>query len=261
VAEPDAETWQQRYRSLQGVIASQAREHKEQLAQMDQRIQQLLAAQPKPETPRPPVNPQDAETFGEDLVEMVRRTAEGMAGSTVKELNGRIAVLEQQLAGASAVASKTADEVFYERLTQLVPDWQAVNKDDGFLGWLAEIDPMYGQPRQAALTAAGNARDVDRVAYVFNAYRGTVPETPKPASRQEPQVSPHTSGNGGVQVLQQAAAGQQVITIQQVEAFYKDVQRGLYRGREAEMAQQEAVINAALAENRIVDARQVHRQM
>jgi hypothetical protein len=74
-------------------------------------------------------------------------------------------------------------------------------------------------------------------------------------------VSPHTSGNGGVQVLQQAAAGQQVITIQQVEAFYKDVQRGLYRGREAEMAQQEAVINAALAENRIVDARQVHRQM
>jgi hypothetical protein len=57
------------------------------------------------------------------------------------------------------------------------------------------------------------------------------------------------------------AAGQQVITIQQVEAFYRDVQRGLYRGRDEELAQAEAVINAALAENRIVDARQQTRTM
>ncbi len=226
------------------------------MAQMEQRIQQMLNAQPRPETPRAPINPQDAETFGEDLVEMVRRTAEGMAGSTVKELNGRIAQLEQQLAGASAVASKTADEVFYERLAQLVPDWATVNKAEGFLAWLAEIDPMYGKPRQAALTAAGNARDVERVAYVFNAYKGQFPEKPKPASRQEPQVSPRTSGNGATQVMPDTG-NPQYITIQAVEAFYKDVQQGRYRGRESEQAQQEAVINAALAENRIVDARQV----
>ncbi|HEY6509735.1 MAG TPA: hypothetical protein VIY56_17050, partial [Vicinamibacterales bacterium] len=88
--------------------------------------------------------------------------------------------------------------------------------------------------------------------------KGTVPATPKPAPRQEPQVSPRTSGNGASQVQ---PAQPQVITIQAVEAFYRDVQHGLYRGRDAEMAQQEAIINAALAENRIVDARQVPRSM
>jgi hypothetical protein len=52
-----------------------------------------------------------------------------------------------------------------------------------------------------------------------------------------------------------------MISIQAVEAFYRDVQRGMYRGREQEQAQQEAIINAALAQNRIVDARQMPRQM
>jgi hypothetical protein len=119
---------------------------------------------------------------------------------------------------------------------------------------------MYGVPRQQALTSAGNARDVNRVAHVFNTWKGTVPQTPKPAPRQEPQVSPRSSGNGNATV--DAAPGNKpVITIQAVEAFYRDVQRGAYRGREQDMAQQEAVINAALAENRIVDARQVARSM
>jgi hypothetical protein len=198
--EPDAETWQQRYRSLQGVIATQNRESKQQIAQLEQRLQELTAAMPRAETQPAPINSQDAETFGEDLVEMVRRTAEGMAGNTIKSLNDRIAQMEQQLAGASAVASKTADEVFYERLAQIVPDWQDVNANEDFLAWLQEVDPMYGLPRQAALTQAGNNRDVNRVAHVFNTWKGTAPQPPKAAPRQEPQVSPRTSGNGAWRV-------------------------------------------------------------
>ncbi len=256
-----SEDWEHKYRTLQGVHNRHTADLKQRIGELEAHIQQIARQQQAaPATPQPvEINPQDAETFGQDLVEMVRRTAETQGGAAVRELHGRIAQLEQQLAGASAVASKTADEVFYERLTQLVPDWQDVNKHEGFLEWLAEIDPMYGQPRQAALTAAGNARDVDRVAYVFNTFKGKSPQQPKPAPRQEPQVSPRTSGNGATQVAPPTDTG--YITIQQVEAFYRDVQKGAYRGREEQMAQQEAVINAALAENRIVDARQVPRSM
>lgn len=256
------EDWEHKYRTLQGVHGAHVRDLKGRIGELEGQIAQLSRRQEAaPATPQPVLNPQDAETFGEDLVEMVRRTAQAEGGTTVKLLQDRLAQLEQQLAGATAVASKTADEVFYERLEVLVPDWAAVNVDAGFLAWLAEEDPLYGTPRQTALTQAGNERDVNRVARVFNAYKGVVPQTPKPATRQEPTVTPHTSGSGAAQVVQQAAGQQQVITIQAVEAFYRDVQRGVYRGRDQEMAQQEAIINAALAENRIVDARQVPRSM
>jgi polyhydroxyalkanoate synthesis regulator phasin len=256
------EDWEHKYRTLQGVHNAHTRDLKARIGELEEHIAQLARRQEAaPATPPPAMNPQDAETFGEDLVEMVRRTAQAEGGSAVKSMQERIAQLEQQLAGATAVASKTADEVFYERLEVLVPDWSTINKDEGFLAWLAEVDPLYDLPRQAALTAAGNSRDVNRVARVFQTYKGAVPATQKPASRPEPTVTPQTSGSGAAQVVQQNAAGQQVITIQAVEAFYKDVQRGLYRGRDQEMAQQEAIINAALAENRIVDARQVPRSM
>jgi hypothetical protein len=257
------EDWEHKYKTLQGVHNRHTADLKGRIGQLEDQLQHLLQQSRQPAAApatsnAPEVNSQDAEVFGQDLVEMVRRQADGLAGNTIRTLETRIAQLEQQLAGASAVASKTADEVFYERLTQLVPDWEAVNKDEDFLNWLAEIDPMYGQPRQQALTSAGNARDVTRVATVFNTYKGTVPEPPKQASRQQPQVSPRTSGNGA---NPQVPAGPQTITIQQVEAFYKDVQLGKYRGREEVMAREEAVINAALAENRIVDARQGPRRV
>jgi len=261
VATPQSqsENWEHKYKTLQGVHNRHVGDLKGRIGELEDQIQRLSRQQAQQvATPAPDMDPQDAETFGEDLVDMVRRTAENMAGSTIREMQGRVAQLEQQLAGATAVASKTADEVFYERLAQLVPDWETINVDDGFLLWLAEIDPMYGQPRQAALTNAGNQRDVTRVAHVFNTYKGVSPPQPKPpASRQEPQVSPRSSGTGSSQLPQQQGAPGGFITIQAVEAFYRDVQRGLYRGREQDMAQQEAVINAALAENRIVDARQV----
>jgi polyhydroxyalkanoate synthesis regulator phasin len=257
-----SEDWEHKYRTLQGVHNRHVGDLKERIGQLEAHIQQIAQQQAAaPATPQvPELNPQDAETFGSDLVEMVRRTAQAEGGTAVRSLQDKIAQLEQQLAGASAVASKTADEVFYERLEQLVPEWEAVNKDDGFLTWLAEEDPLYGTPRQSALTQAGNARDVNRVARVFQTYIQSVPKQPKPAPRQEPTVTPRTSGNGAAQVTPEGGS-RQVITIQAVEAFYKDVQRGLYRGRETEMAQQEAIINAALAENRIVDQRQVPRQM
>jgi len=131
---PPVEDWEHKYRTLQGVHNAHTRDLKQRIGDLEAHIAQLAAQASAPATPQAPeLNPQDAETFGQDLVEMVRRTAEAQSGAAARELQGRIAQLEQQLAGASAVASKTADEVFYERLAQLVPDWETVNQHEGFL--------------------------------------------------------------------------------------------------------------------------------
>jgi hypothetical protein len=43
-----------------------------------------------------------------------------------------------------------------------------------------------------------------------------------------------------------------MLTVEQVERFYSDVRRGAYRSNEQLRADTEAVINAALAEGRIL---------
>ncbi len=245
---------EQKYRTLQGIH----RYLDDRVKQLEQRNAQLAsqleaAAKPAQETkPETPVDPKDSEVFGEDLVEMVSRVAERMFGAAAKKFESRLTAIEQQLQGTANTVNRTAEEVFYDRLGTLVPDYKELNVDEGFLSWLAEEDPVYGVPRQEALTGAANAMDVNRVAKVFMAYKGTLaPSVPSPKPTPSPldkQIAPSSVAPAPVQ-----AAGKPTYTVSEVQAFYKDMQLGKYRGREAEADKVEALINAALAEGRIVD--------
>ena len=259
--QPSDDSWEQRYRTLQGIHNKQVADLKDRLDQMAAQHQQLLerlsapppAAQPQPVA----VNSQDAEVFGEDLVKMIQRTASQMLGPVAESVEQRLAQLEQNLQGTNKVVAKTADDTFFTDLRTQVPDFDEVNTSEPFLAWLAEEDDLTGQPRQAALTAAGNARDLRRVVKVFNAFKKATGATAQPsppappASRLEAQVSPVSTGNGAASVTQNAQ-GKPLLTTAQVERFYSDVRRGAYRGNDQLRMQTEAVINEALAENRII---------
>lgn len=266
----DELTWEQRYRSLQGIHNSHVASLKERLAQADaeraQLIQQLAsrsaepAAQPQPAS----ANPQDVETFGEDLVRMIQRTATELMNPVAQAYEQRIAQLESALQGTNKVVAQTADEAFFSQLREQVPDFDQINSSDPFLAWLAEPDDLTGAPRQTALTAAGNARDLKRVVRVFNAFKsaaGVAPAAPaapaSPTSRLQAQVSPRSTGNGATAVASNAD-GKPMITVEQVERFYSDVRRGAYRSNEPLRAATEQVINDALADNRIIQ-RGMHR--
>jgi hypothetical protein len=108
------------------------------------------------------------------------------------------------------------------------------------------------------LTAAGNSRNLDGVVRVFNTYkrqagigerRSAAPASA--SSRLEAQASPRSSGNGAAAAAS-TADGKPMLTVEQVERFYSDVRRGAYRSNEQLRADTEAVINAALAEGRIL---------
>lgn len=243
-----------KYQVLQGM-------HRSYLKKIDTLESQVAdLSKPRQEAPKPDVttDQKDVEAFGQDLVDMVKRVAETMFGSAARQFDGRIAAIEQRLDGTTNVVSRTADEVFIDRLTAMVPDYESINTSDGFLAWLGEVDEVYGVPRQDALTAAGAARDVSRVAKVFLAYKKTlqpvvahpveVPPAPAPkVSQLERQVAPRASARAAPAPANSA----QIITQAQVQGFYRDVQRGVYRGREAEADQIEAMLNQALAEGRI----------
>lgn len=255
-----AEDWQQKYRSLQGMFAqktgelqAQNRQYESQLAQMQKQIEMLMQSRKQDEAKeKPAADPKDVENFGADLIEMVQRYAErvfqSMAsqfGGKATELDSRVAALEQQVTGVAQRTNTTLEQQFYATLNTLVPDWEQVNQDQRWLTWLAETDPVYGAARQAALDAAHQQMDVQRVASVFKAFKAAHPA--KPQSSLANQVAP----NGAAASTPAATGARPILTSKFVEKFYGDVAKGRYAGREAEAAQIEAEINQAAAEGRI----------
>jgi SAM-dependent methyltransferase len=136
-------------------------------------------------------------------------------------------------------------------LTNQVPDWETLNTDQGFLGWLQEVDPVYGLPRQAALTTAYEAGDVNRVATVFNTYKGLVGEpkqTQQSKANQElrRQVAPPRSRSSTPPT---DAANQRIYTQNEIAQFYDEWRRGLIDSNDAVVFEKD--IHAAATEGRI----------
>lgn len=250
--------WEKRYKTLQGLhnqnmadLKGRLQARDSELATLRKEVEELKKAKPAPT-----VDPKDAEAFGEDLIAMVQRVVEAKLGHSGAQAESRIADLETRLEGTRNVAAQTAEGLFIQNLAVQVPDYETLNFDQGFLDWLAQMDEVYGEPRQAALDRAVNALDAVRVARVFNAYKATLappvqqpaaPAKPSPQSQLERQVAPRASSSPAAQ----APEPQRTYTASEVTKFYDDVSKGRYAGRQEEMIRKEAAINAALAEGRI----------
>lgn len=255
------EPWERRYKTLQGLFNAEVPKLQTQVkdlsAKYQEAIERLESVAKQQETQARPeqqatANPKDVEDFGSDLVEMVQRQTQHVLGSVAQKLDGvvasfekRLIQVEQALKGTSQTVAMTAEEMFFSKLAQVVPDWEQINSNDAWLAWLGDVDPVYGQPRQVALDAAQKSMDVNRVAAVFNAFKGTLPKTPK-TNPLEKQVSPKAAASAPPVPTEKP-----VLTEQQIAAFYKDVALGKYRGRDAEVARTEQMINEAIADGRV----------
>jgi hypothetical protein len=220
----------------------------EQNAQLQQRLAHLeQAAAQKPNEPAK--DTQDHKDFGEDLVEMVRRQSAlqlQQFQSVATKLEGRIAALEQSINGVSQRTTMTLEQQFYATLDGLVPDWRAINDDERWLAWLAEVDPIFGAQRQAALTDAHNAFDAKRVANVFAKFKAELPK-PTPAPSLASQVAPSSAPAAAPT----PAPAKPFVSEKEIVAFYRDIAQGKYRGRQADQARKEQEFNLAIAEGRV----------
>ena len=180
--QPEEETFRQRYNVLQHKynaevprLHAQLREAVANITQLTaevQRLQQATAQQPT----SVPQDEEDAERFGEDLMAAIDRRATALAQQMLQSRDGEITQyirsLEAKLENVGERVVQTDQERFYAALAQRVPQWESINGNQAWLAWLSEVDPVYGQPRQAALDAAANALDANRVAAIFNAFNG-----------------------------------------------------------------------------------------
>ena len=206
------ETWERRFKTLAGKYEAETPRLHQQIrdlqTQLESQAQALIEMQSRPEPTREPVKPlvttDDEESFGADLVNLMRRVAAEATNNVADRMArleaaaSQINALQQKVTEVSTSQAQTAEERFYAKISEAVPDWQEVDKDDRWLAWLAEYDPIVGAPRQTALNTAGEALDAGRVIALFNQWKAlnVVPQqqaTSQAQAELQRQVAPSKS--------------------------------------------------------------------
>jgi hypothetical protein len=276
-----SDDWEQRYRTLQGKYdreLAQARGQTQAVQQQVENLQQVIAAMqaappPAPaEAAAPQLTQEDRELWGDDLPVAVSRWAAEAVNPRIQQLeaeNARLAGELGQLRGGQQQQSEVLARNSFESQLDMDPDlangvWRQLNLDQGFFDWLQIVEPYSGQIRHVLLGDAVRRGDALRAAQIFKMY--IAEHTAPPA----PTLTPHTARNGvptaGRMRLEQlaapgraAAAGtnsgaspeKRMWTNREIGAFYRDVQRGVYRGREVDKIRVEEDIVAAGREGRV----------
>lgn len=263
--------WEHKYKTLQGMfnaetgrLGTQVKELSTQLQDALNKIEELGKAKPQATEPTAKlVTDKDVEAFGDDLIDLVKRQAQEIVSereremqAVVKKLEAENASLRQELGGVAERQGVDARKGYISELAKAVPDWEALNVDEGFMGWLAEVDPLSGFPRQMYLNDAFEKFDVARTAALFDAYKALTgrnnpqpapaPKTPKPELQRQVQPSK-------VQATQPVTddPNNRVWSMAEIDSFYREVARGDFKGREDERARIESQIDLAVAQGRL----------
>jgi hypothetical protein len=101
------------------------------------------------------IKSEDFEGYGEEMIGLVK--VANRQSNEIRELKGKVESVDRQI-------WESKEEEFFAELDDLVPDWETINKNPGFLKWLQGIDPLNDRPRQDLLNEAQNNLDANRVA-------------------------------------------------------------------------------------------------
>jgi uncharacterized protein YukE len=270
VEDDNSPTWKQRYLSLQGqyntqvpALQQQVQELKDSMSQMARKLEEAPAhpaqtAQPASDL----VTKNDVETFGEDLVDLARRIAKDEFGKRESSYRQEIQQLQSQLAEAKGQVgevvqnqAKTAEERFFDGLSNAIPTWEAVQATEECQAWLRTRIPGTGATWNQALNDAAARHDLSAVVELFETFferhpalNPKAPPPTAPAANRElqRQVAP-----GKASTATAATPQARIYSARDYEMESMRQLRLLQAGKVEEAGRLEAELNAALAENRI----------
>ena len=255
--------WEARYHSMKGRFDQSQRTIGSMQGQMSElgdelvRTQSLLTPrqQPQQQQPQRLLTDEDKATYGEELLNVVQRAAVEAVAPEINQLRQRNQQLEKKV-------QQHDQNGIFAALDQAVPNWREINESDRFKAWCRLPDLYSGVLRGRLLNDAFRAGQSPRVAQFF---RGFLAE--EVATGQEPApLPPAVERTAAVPLETLAAPGRAkpatgadntnppadkpIITRAQISAFYDQVRRGAYAGRDADKARDEAIIFAAQREGR-----------
>lgn len=194
----------------------------------------------------------DREEYGDDLIDFQRRVAKEAS----KEYEGRFAQQEKVIEELRKQVSSTGDQVgemsFSQKLNVLVPGFDQLDNDEGWVSWLNGYDPMSRGPRRDQAQAAFDRGDADAVAHYVGLYReSTVPVEQGKNSRQaelEKQVTPNRSSSTSAS---KSLAGSKIYTSKQMDNAWAKTRTLNTQGKYEEAAKLEAELTSAYMEGRV----------
>lgn len=275
------EYWKNRALSKEGIdrkVADENRQLREDIANlrgMVTTLTQVKAQQtpgpsdPQEAAPTPAqarglhlLKPQEIADYGEDLIDVMKRAAREAVSGELTKLERENKRLHEQLSLVQNGVTQQARTGVYGVLQDKVPNWQELNTDPEFLHWLEQRDIYSGVPRGQLLREAFEDNDSARVVAFFESFvkeRQTV--TPDQAPQAQPaqqgrqpavamdtMVAPGKPRGGAAQAQENQ---KRVWTQAEIHAFYQNVHKGKYRGREKDQRAIEQDIIAATKEGRI----------
>jgi hypothetical protein len=250
-AAPADDTWEKKYRVLEGKYNAEVPRMAAQLRELRDEIEALRSA-PAPAAPAVPqtelggMTPEDVvEQFGEDFAKAVGAVAARIASQNTDALRQEF---QPKLESVEKTTMESARAEFLRELSRLVPDWKAIDQDDGFTAFLDETDPLTGRSRRFFFKEADKHMDAARIAQFFQAFKGNSnPALQAPAvngpSAIELQLQPSSNRSSP-----QSPQGKRYWTSADVRQFYVDVRKGRFTPQEAKRI--ESDIFAAQRENR-----------
>jgi hypothetical protein len=236
------------------------------LGQLGDEVMRLQQGQQQPQDHRPaplptPVNPiteEDRRNYTPEFLDFVTRAARAAVAPDLDALSQQNQRVVQRV-------TQTQRASVYDKLDAEVPNWREVNVNPRFKTWCALRDLYSGQLRGVLLRNAFATADGPRVAAIFKGFLAEEQATghvPAPQPVQQPPAPGHAPA---VPLEALAAPGRPnpapgtdtlgaekpIFTRAQVAAFYADVRRGAYNGREDDKNSIEREIFAAQREGRV----------
>lgn len=242
---PKEDPWEHKYKVMEGKYRAEvprlAADNRDLRQKLDALTADLERLKSQPSTPAQSlISPEDREKYGDDLLDVIKRTAQ----EQVTAKDAEIEDLKRRLDGVHQDTAKNAEVTFYDRLGELVPDWVAINAEDGFLKWLDEYDEFTGRTRQDLLSDAENARDAVRVGRFFTKWKAEQTQSVATSQRAlESQVVPDSNK------VVKAPQGKRFFTRAEIAAFYAAARRGEMSSKD--MVAMEAEIHAATLDGRV----------
>lgn len=263
----DELTWEQRFKTLQGMHRSVApqlhAQVKELTSKLDSQSREVEAmrkelAQAKDATRKAEekakyVTAEDVDSFGEELIDVQRRVAKEVFQEHVVPLQDQLKQLQAENEELRNQVSATGNEVgqsrFESELRRAIPDFDTVNTDPEWIAWLDDYDPMIRGQRRTVAQEAFNRGDVGAIADYMAMFKSS--KQPSPVNKRkdlERQVSP-TKANATANVA--TAGSGRVYSEAEVSKLFDKVRNLSIAHKYDEANKLEAELTAAYVEGRV----------
>lgn len=220
----DPDYWERRCKASEGRLRAEREERQtgevalhQRITELQQQIATLQAGAPAPQAdPRSLLTAEQIETLGDEESQAVAQAAAKAAEQAAQRvLDERLKPLEERAAQDQAQAARSQKQAFLDRLTEMVPEWEAMDADQAWLDWLAQDDQATGLPRQQILNTHVGRYDAAKAAKMFQSFKDL--HTPP-----MPPVAPHGSGAVAAgEIPQPDGAATRPLTAAEITAFYK----------------------------------------